>query len=103
MKAVSVTYTVPASFAARNKENIQQFLQEVKETGDPGVRYNVFVAEDGKTFTHLSVYTNDESQSRFLALPSFVAFQQERDASGLEAAPKIQVLSLVASSHNLFS
>lgn len=101
MKAVRVTYTVKPSFVTTNIENIKSFMSEVREIGDPGMRYTVFLAEDGKTFSHLSSYTNDETQSRFLALASFRDFQEKRDASGLESAPTIETYSFVDSSHKI--
>jgi hypothetical protein len=101
MKAVRVTYTVKPSFVAENIENIKQFMAEVRKIGDPGMRYTVFLAEDGKTFSHLSSYTNNESQSKFLALASFKSFQEKRDASGLESEPTIETYSFVDSSHKI--
>lgn len=101
MKAVRVTYTVKSSFVAANIENIKIFMAEVREIADPGMRYTVFLAEDGKTFSHLSSYSSDESQSKFLALASFRSFQQKRDASGLESAPAIETYSFVDSSHKI--
>ena len=103
MKAVKVTYTVRPEFAAKNKENIKAFLDEVKQIGDPEMRYNVFVAEDGKTFSHLSMYTHDDSQARFLNLESFKSFQKQRDESRLEAEPKIEAFTLFQSSHDVFN
>lgn len=103
MKTVSVTYTVQSAFATQNQANIDFFLQEVKQIGDPGLRYHVFIAPDGKTFRHVSFYTNDESQRRFLALDTFLKFQKERDASGLESDPVIESFELAASSHNPFN
>jgi hypothetical protein len=103
MKAVKVTYTVKREFAEKNSQNIKAFLEEVRATGDNDMRYQVFVAEDGKTFCHLSIYNNDESQKKFLALKSFLSFQQQRDESGLESEPRIEVLNLVHASHTVFN
>ena len=102
MKAVKVTYTVAREFAEKNNQNIQAFLDEVKAIGDHGMRYHVFLAEDGKTFTHLSLYNNDESQKRFLALKTFLSFQQQRDEN-LESEPRIEALNLLHTSHAVFN
>ena len=102
MKAVKVSYTVKQEFSQKNQENIKAFLDEVKAIGDPHLRYFVFLGEDGKTFTHLSVYKSEEAQKTFLALPVFQSFQRQRDESGLEKEPSIASISLVGASHNLF-
>lgn len=102
MKAVKVTYTVEREFAEKNNQNIHAFLEEVKAIGDQGMRYHVFLAEDGKTFTHLSIYNNDESQKRFLALKTFLSFQQQRDEN-LESEPRIEALNLLHASHAIFN
>jgi hypothetical protein len=103
MKAVKVTYTVKREFAEKNNQNIKTFLEEVKAIGDNDMRYHVFLAEDGKTFSHLSIYNNDESQKRFLALKTFLSFQQQRDESGLESEPRVEVLNLLHTSHTIFN
>lgn len=103
MKTIRVTYTVKQEFAAKNQENIQLFLEEVKRIADPDMRYLVLLAEDGKTFSHISIYKNDESQYKFLNLQSFKAFQKQRDESGLEKEPVIESYTLIDSSHNLFN
>jgi hypothetical protein len=102
MKAVKVTYTVRPEFSEKNIANIDAFLKEVKNIGDPDLQYFVFLDEDGKTFNHLSIYKNDEAQKRFLTLPIFQSFQRQRDESGLVKEPSITSLTLIDSSHTLF-
>lgn len=96
MKSVKVTYTVKASFVAKNMENIQTFINDLQKMNNDGIRYSIYLAEDGKTFTHLSLYKDEVAQQTFLEMESFKAFQEQRDASGLEAEPSIEVLNLVA-------
>ncbi|MNL44632.1 hypothetical protein D3C87_1672210 [compost metagenome] len=60
------------------------------------MRYSIYLGEDGKTFTHISLYNNETAQENFLEMESFKAFQQQRDESGLEAEPSIEVLNFVA-------
>ena len=96
MKSVKVTYTVKSSFVAQNKANINVFISELKEQGNTDVRYSIYLGEDGKTFTHISLYNNETAQENFLEMESFKAFQQQRDESGLEAEPSIEVLNFVA-------
>lgn len=96
MKSVKVSYTVKPSFVAQNKQNINAFIEELKQLGRLDIRYSIYLGEDGKTFTHLSLYQNVEAQNIFLELESFKFFQKERDESGLEMEPNIEVLNLVA-------
>lgn len=103
MKIVKVTYTVKAAFAEENQENAKQFILDLKKRGYSGIRYFSFLGEDGKTFTHLAIFEQDELQKILLALPSFKEFQAKRDESGLEAAPTIETIRLVASSFDLFN
>lgn len=96
MKSVKVTYTVKPAFVAQNKANINVFINELREQGNTDVRYSIYLGEDGKTFTHISLYNNEVAQENFLEMESFKAFQQQRDESGLEAEPSIEVLNFVA-------
>lgn len=98
---VKVTYTVKPGFAAKNNENIQQFMKDFKTLGND-FRYTVFSSTDGNTFIHLSQYKNEDIQKKLLEVPSFKSFQQQRDDSGLIATPTIEVLTLVEASHNSF-
>jgi predicted acetyltransferase len=101
MIIVKVTYTVKSSFAEKNQENIQLFIDDFKQMNDGTFRYNAYVCGDGKTFVHLSHYDNEHIQSRLLATPSFVSFQEQRDESGLEGTPQVEVMKLVACSHDI--
>jgi hypothetical protein len=100
MISVKVTYTVKQGFVATNKQNIQQFMNDFKTLGND-FRYTVFAAADGKTFIHLSQYKDEAIQKQLLETPSFKSFQQQRDESGLEMAPQIEVLTLVEASHDI--
>ena len=101
MITVKVTYTVKDAFAQQNKENINTFMKDFKTLGDD-FRYTVLIQKDGKTFVHLSQYKNEAIQKQLLEVPFFKSFQQQRDESGLESEPRIEVLSSVASSHDVF-
>ncbi|TGD56638.1 hypothetical protein [Flavobacterium humi] len=101
MIAVKVSYTVPSSFVARNKENIAQFLKDFQQLDTALFSYSVFLCEDGKTFLHMSTYKNEEIQTRVLNVPSFKKFQEERDQSGLDDSHKVEMLHPVGSSFNV--
>lgn len=101
MKIVKVTYTVKPAFVTKNQENVKAFIQDVEKIGN-GIRYCSYLGEDGKTFTHFTLVENDELQKKLLGLPSFLSFQQQRDDSGLEVAPVIEEMKLVAASFDIF-
>lgn len=101
MISVKVTYTVKPSFVAGNRENIDQFIKDFKNMGSNDFRYTVYLLKDGKTFVHHSIYKDEQIQKVLLDTASFKSFQQKRDESGLEGEPKIEVLQMIASSHEL--
>jgi hypothetical protein len=98
MISVKVSYTVKSEFAAQNKQNINAFLTDFKKLKHLQFLYNVYLQEDGLTFLHIAMYENEEVQQAVLSTPSFVAFQQSRDESGLIGAPVIEKLNLFGSS-----
>ncbi len=102
MKIVRVTYTTKEEYAEHNKQNIAAVMAELRTIGNPGVNYNCCLSPDGKTFTHLAFFDNEESEQVLLTLPIFKTFQQELKASGPEAPPKQEILSLVGSSKEFF-
>ncbi|MEN7547597.1 hypothetical protein AAG747_06750 [Rapidithrix thailandica] len=77
-------------------------MQDFKKLNSVAFRYHVYLKEDGKTFVHFSRYQHEDIQQQLLETPSFKSFQQQRDESGLERTPVIEVLQPVASSHLLF-
>lgn len=98
MKIVKVTYTVKAEFAQKNKENVEAFIRDVAKIKSPVIRYVAYVGEDGKTFTHIASYETEEAPKALFALESFQSFQKHRDDSGLEAAPRVETITLAAAS-----
>src|SRR5688572_5959343 len=102
MKIVKVTYTVQPSFAAKNLENVKAFVHDIQALDNPAIRYISYLGPDGKTFTHIATFDNDEAQKQFLELPSFKSFQQQRNASGLEAPENLEIVTIVAASYKIF-
>ncbi|MFD0941365.1 hypothetical protein [Pedobacter boryungensis] len=98
MVSVKVSYTVKQEFLAQNKQNINVFLADFKKLVDKNFLYNVYLEEDGLTFLHISMYENEEVQHQILNVPSFLQFQKERDDSGLENTPKVEILTSIGSS-----
>jgi hypothetical protein len=103
MISVKVTYTVKPEFVQKNKENINVFMADFKKLDNNEFRYTVYLSGDGKTFVHLSHYNNESIQKQLLDVPSFKVFQQQRDESGLEGVPNIEILQLVATSGEIIN
>jgi hypothetical protein len=102
MKVIKITYTVKSAFAQKNQENVQAFLKDLEKINNPALRYIAYLGEDGKTFTHVASYQNDEVQKTLFALESFKSFQRQRDESGLEVQPKVETVEVVAASYPVF-
>lgn len=101
MISVIVTYQVKLEFAEQNKANIQRFLNDFEQLDATKFKYSVFVKEDGVSFVHYSQYADEIMQNELLNVPSFKAFQEMRDASGLNNTHKVEILQSVGSKGEL--
>ena len=102
MKSVEVQYTVKAECAEKNKANIRQVMADLRELGNPGIKYSAFVLEDGKTFLHFGMYSDQEALDVVNNLPSFQFFREQLKASGPEVPPKGEDLNLIDTSFEFF-
>lgn len=102
MKTVRVQYTTKASFAATNQKNIAAVVAELKTLNHPGIKYGAWLLPDGKTFMHFDQFDSEESHLLLQELASFKKFADELWASGLEVEPKLELLSLVASTERYY-
>jgi hypothetical protein len=102
MKAVKVQYTVKEEYAETNKKNIEQVMSDLRKLNNPGVKYSSYVLNDGKTFVHLGIYSDEEAMSVATNLDSFKKFQMELKESQPESPPKADDLNLVASAYDIF-
>ena len=102
MKIVRVTYTTRAEYAEHNQTNIKAVMADLQILNRSGLNYHACLSPDGKTFTHLAFIATDEDNKALVELPSFIRFQQELKASGLETPPKQELLNLVGSSTPIF-
>lgn len=100
MISVLVTYQIKQAFAGQNKANIQQFLRDFEQLDASKFNYSVSVKEDGVSFVHFSQYADENIQQELLNVPSFKAFQEMRDASGLNDSHQVEILQLVGSKGN---
>ncbi|WP_184546240.1 hypothetical protein [Mucilaginibacter sp. FT3.2] len=102
MKIVRVQYTTRAQFVATNEANIAGIVAQLKQLNHPGIKYGAWLLPDGKTFMHFDQLENEEAHQVLQSLASFKKFADELWASGLEAEPKLDLLSLVSSTENYF-
>jgi hypothetical protein len=102
MKIVKVTYTTKAEYADHNQTNIKKVMSDLQGINNPNINYNSCMAADGRSFIHTAFFNSDEDEQVLMKLPSFIQFQQELRANGLEAPPKQELLTLVGSSVNIF-
>jgi hypothetical protein len=103
MKIVKVTYTTKPEYVEQNQTNIKNVMAELQKINNPGINYNCCLSPDGKSFTHTAFFSSEEAEKELLTLPVFISFQQQLKASGPEAPPKQELLSLVGSSKDLFN
>lgn len=97
MKIVRVQYTTTLEFSPVNQANIAAIVRELKELNHPGIKYGCWLLPDGKTFMHFDQFGAEEDHQLLTSLKSFEKFSGELWASGLEAEPKLDLLTLVAS------
>ncbi len=100
MKTVQVQYTVKESFVETNKANIAAVMAELRSLGETGVKYAVFLKEDGRTFMHLAATRDEEAGNVIPGLESFKRFREQLQG-GAETKPEQQDLALVGSSFDL--
>jgi len=93
-----VTYKIKAEYFEQNKANIEKFMKDFEELDSSEFQYNVFAKQDGLTFVHQSQYKNERIQKDLLSIPSFMEFQKQRDESGLDGKPEIELVNLIDSS-----
>lgn len=102
MKIVRVHYTTTTQFAPKNEANIAAVVLELKELNHPGIKYGAWLLPDGKTFMHFDQFENDEAHEILTSLKSFKKFDHDLWTSGLEVEPKLDLLSIVASTEEFF-
>lgn len=102
MKIVRVQYTTRPDYVAINQQNIAAVVAELKVLNHPGIKYGTWLLPDGKTFMHFDQFESEEAHLILQELPSFKKFAEELEASGWEVEPKLELLSLVASTEAYF-
>jgi hypothetical protein len=102
MKVVRVQYTVRPEFVTTNQQNIAAIVSELKTLNHAGIKYTAWLLPDGKTFMHFDQLESEEAHQVLQSLASFKKFAAELAASQLEVEPRLELLSLVASTENYF-
>lgn len=100
MISVMVTYTVNDNFIFNNKENIASFLEDFKSLHADSFKYTIYQQQDHGTFIHVSEYKNEVIQKELHNIPSFLAFQLQRDQN-LKVKPVVEMVNVIGSSGNL--
>jgi len=102
MKAVCVKYEVDPSFAGANAENIRKVMNDLRDSGSNGVRYQSFRQSDGVTFVHFGMYRDEAALEKFTSTASFQAFQSALKGSKPVKPPAAEWLDIVGSSYEIF-
>ena len=90
-------YTTTESYAGTNKKNIGELVEALKKINHPGIKYSVYIMEDGKTFMHLDHFAGEAEHEFLQQLPEFKKFAAELWDSRMEVKPKLDLLSVVGS------
>jgi len=75
MRQVMVRYRVKPDQAATNEQLVRAVYSELHRTEPSGLRYATFQLDDGVTFVHLAIETED-GNSPLPDLPAFRQFQE---------------------------
>ena len=96
MRAVVVRYVTTREAAQRNRELIEDVLNELAARDDGGVEYQVFVFDDGVGFMHVVAF--DGTADPFGDCAAYHEFHREL-AQRLAAAPVVTRATLIGSYH----
>jgi quinol monooxygenase YgiN len=102
MKALKVQYTVKPDYADTNKRNIRKVMADLQKIANPGIKYYAFLLDDGKTFFHFGIYSDQAALDMVNNLPSFQFFRDQLKTSEPDTPPQGDDLSLVDSSFEIF-
>jgi hypothetical protein len=102
MKVVRVQYTIRPEYAANNQKNIAAVVAELKTLNRTDIKYGAWILPDGKTFMHFDQFDTEEAHLNLQELASFKKFASELWESGFESEPKLELLSLAASTETYY-
>lgn len=102
MKATKIQYTVKSEFAEQNAENINNVMNDLRKLNNADLKYSSFLLDDKKSFVHFVMMNTEEAGKILNSLDSFKKFQTELKASNPEIPPKVENISLVNSSYDIF-
>lgn len=102
MKIVRVVYTTKPEYSEKNQANIKTVMSDLRKMGSPGINYHVCLGANGNTFVHTAFFESDSDERQLNELPAFRQFQTELKASGPNEPPKVEIVTLVGSSKDIF-
>ena len=95
MRQVMVRYKVKPDRVAENEELVRAVYDELGRVAPAGLRYATFRLEDGVSFMHLAIQTED-GQTPLAKLDAFQRFQ-ENIRERCDEPPAVSELSLIGS------
>ena len=95
MRQVMVRYMVKPDRVAENEELVRAVYDELGRVAPAGLRYATFRLEDGVSFVHLAIQTED-GQTPLAKLEEFQRFQ-EIIRERCDEPPAVADLSLIGS------
>lgn len=102
MEIIRVEYIVRPEYVEQNKANIQQVMADLKAMNVDGFKYISQLAEDGVTFMHYSMRSDELAASPLNGLASFDKFRAELKQSEPVQPPKATKFSLVDANFDTF-
>ena len=101
MKAVKVQYTVKPEYVEQNKANIARVMDRLKSNPIIGMHYASFLLDDGQTFVHINMATDQDTLDKLQQVEEFNAFRMALKESGPLSPPQSENLNLVAAGFEL--
>jgi L-rhamnose mutarotase len=102
MEASIIQYTVKEDYVETNKANIKAVMAELRSLGDKGIKYSVFIKEDGKSFVHFVVFRDEEASNVIPNLESFKKFREQLQ-TGAVVKPVAEELDFIDSHFEFFT
>ncbi len=95
MKAVRVQYTIKKEYVETNKKNIKAVMEYLESNPIEGMWYKAFILEDGHSFMHINICTNEEIMNKLNDVELFMKFRKELKASEPISPPKSENIIMV--------
>ncbi|MCP4457572.1 MAG: hypothetical protein GY816_06035 [Cytophagales bacterium] len=100
MKAVEEQYTVKPEYVEKQSQH-QKGDGHTSGIPNSGMHYASFTLDDGETFVHINMATDDETMGKLQEVEEFNLFRTALKASEPVSPPKSESLNLVAAGFEL--